>query len=143
MAQRKGNGLQIVGLKVVFVIEDVVVRRARRSKKSGMGLEIEVKFGRRCHLCGIELRCQSSTHIYIRDHVPVSTTSPAGQLPLRSPCPVGGKNRTESNANQSQPRRNKGMYLPWWRFPTITTVSFGIVGSFKSARAAVKMTIGL
>ena len=55
MAKGKSDGLQIVGFEVVFVIEDVVVRRARRAKKSGMGLEIEIEFGRRRDLCGIGL----------------------------------------------------------------------------------------
>lgn len=57
MAKRKGDGLQIVRFEAVFVEEDVVVGRTRRSKKSGVGLEIEIKFGRGCNLCGIELKC--------------------------------------------------------------------------------------
>jgi len=57
MAKRKGDGLQVVGLEVVFVVEDVIMGGTRCSKKSRMGLEVEIEFGRGCDICSIELKC--------------------------------------------------------------------------------------
>jgi len=46
MAQRKGNGLDGVGVETIFVVKDRVMTRATRSKNSGMALKDKIKVGR-------------------------------------------------------------------------------------------------
>lgn len=90
MAKRKRELLHVVWSKVVFVIQNIVMGRARCSKQTSVWLKIKIKLCRRSHLC----KGDQNWHSCLFFDLPLSTTNPAGQFPLRSPWPCWGKKRT-------------------------------------------------